>query len=180
MTGLDPLKDRILEVACILTDGDLGHMQKGPSLVLHCPKKELEEMGSWCREHHGKSGLTQACLRSCMTASDAEQRIIAFLKLNGVGAKEAVLAGNSVHMDKEFLRREMPELIEFLHYRILDISSIKVVAKSWFPRVAPPKKRYRHRALADIQESIEELAYYRKQIFRDLEDSLTSRDNAPS
>ncbi|CDJ29018.1 oligoribonuclease, putative [Eimeria mitis] len=166
MTGLDPLKDRILEVACILTDGELKHMEEGPSFVLHCPKRELEEMGSWCREQHGKSGLTEACIRASMSARDAEQQIIAFLIRNGVCAKEAVLAGNSIHMDKEFLRKEMPELLDFLHYRILDVSSIKVIARSWFPAVAPPKKQYTHRALDDIKESIQELAYYREKIFR--------------
>ncbi|CDJ43192.1 oligoribonuclease, putative [Eimeria tenella] len=166
MTGLDPLHDRILEVACILTDGELKYMQEGPCMVLHCPKETLEEMGSWCREQHGNSGLTEACLRATLTAKDAEQRIIAFLKQNSVGAKEAVLAGNSIHMDREFLRKEMPALLEFLHYQILDVSSIKILAQSWFPTVAPPKKLYMHRALDDIKESIQELVYYRNKIFK--------------
>ncbi|CDI83545.1 oligoribonuclease, putative [Eimeria acervulina] len=166
MTGLDPARDRILEVACILTDGELKHMQEGPSMVLHCPKEELEEMGAWCRQQHGNSGLTEACQRATLTARDAEERIIAFLKKNSVGAKEAILAGNSIHMDKEFLRKEMPALLEFLHYRILDVSSIKVIAQRWFPLVAPAKKQYMHRALDDIKESIRELAYYRERIFK--------------
>ncbi|CDJ47936.1 oligoribonuclease, putative [Eimeria brunetti] len=165
MTGLDPRKDRILEVACILTDGQLKRVQEGPTIVLHCPKEVLMEMGPWCQEHHGKSGLTEACMRATTTAAAAEQQIISFLKENGVGTGEAILAGNSIHMDKEFLRNEMPGVLEFLHYRILDVSSIKVLATSWFPGLLPPKKRYMHRALDDIKESIEELRYYRENIF---------------
>ncbi|OEH79891.1 oligoribonuclease, mitochondrial [Cyclospora cayetanensis] len=166
MTGLDPLKDRILEIACILTDGNLEHMQEGPCMILHCPKEELDEMNDWCKEQHGNSGLTEACMRATLTAQDAEKHIIAFLKENNVGMKEAVLAGNSIHMDKEFLRREMPSLLEFLHYQILDVSSIKILAQRWFPSVAPPRKMYLHRALDDIKESIQELAYYRNNLFK--------------
>ena len=110
MTGLDPVKDRILEVSCILTDGALKRMQEGPCMVLHCPKEELDAMGAWCREQHGNSGLTEACMNATLTAQDAEREIISFLKQNHVGEKEAVLAGNSIHMDKEFLRKEMPAL----------------------------------------------------------------------
>ncbi|CDI74393.1 oligoribonuclease, putative [Eimeria praecox] len=201
MTGLDPLTDKILEVACILTDGELKHIQEGPSLVLHCPKSVLDMMGEWCSNQHRSSGLTKACLQSTLTVRDAEKSIIDFLKANNVEEQTAVLAGNSIHvdkeyvrdaeksiidflkannveeqtavlagnsihMDKEFLRREMPELLKFLHYRILDVSSIKIIAERWFPSLAVPKKSYNHRALDDIKESIQELKYYRQNIFQ--------------
>lgn len=166
MTGLDPLTDKILEVACILTDGELKHIQEGPSLVLHCPKSVLDMMGEWCSNQHRSSGLTKACLQSTLTVRDAEKSIIDFLKANNVEEQTAVLAGNSIHVDKEFLRREMPELLKFLHYRILDVSSIKIIAERWFPSLAVPKKSYNHRALDDIKESIQELKYYRQNIFQ--------------
>ncbi|KAL8273482.1 hypothetical protein Esti_002548 [Eimeria stiedai] len=136
MAGLDPQRDRLLEFACVLTDGALQRRQEGPSLVLHCPEEELARMNQWCRDHHGASGLTAACRASSITAQEAERQVLEFLREHGVGEKEACLAGNSVHIDRQFLQREMPALTAFLHYRIVDVSTIKTLASSWLRAAA--------------------------------------------
>ncbi|KAL8444749.1 hypothetical protein Emed_006064 [Eimeria media] len=166
MTGLDPQRDRLMEFACVLTDGALRRREEGPSLVLHCPEEELERMNSWCKEHHGASGLTAACRASRVTAQDAERQVLGFLKQHGIKEKEACLAGNSIHVDRQFLLREMPALTDYLHYRIVDVSTVKILANSWYPEMKGFKKQNTHRALDDIKESIEELAFYREHIFK--------------
>lgn len=166
MTGLDPEKDEILEVACVLTDGALERMQMGPHMVLFCPEDRLHAMGPWCREQHARTGLSAACMRSDVGPREAEEAILGFLKQQGVREGQAVLAGNSVHLDRGFLQRQMPRLVSYLHYRILDVSSLKTIACAWYPDTPQPQKVNRHRAESDILESIDELKYYRTHIFR--------------
>ncbi|KAL8426872.1 hypothetical protein Efla_002480 [Eimeria flavescens] len=166
MTGLDHEKDQLLEFACILTDGRLQQQVEGPHHVLRCPREKLEAMNSWCREHHGRSGLSAACASSSIEAKDTEAAVLQFLQEHHVQPKEAFLAGNSVHVDRQFLLREMPRLMEYLHYRIVDVSTVKVLANAWFPLMPNYKKRATHRALDDIRESIAELRHYKTHIFR--------------
>ncbi|SAM06315.1 hypothetical protein [Absidia glauca] len=124
-------------------------------------------MNAWCVEQHGKSGLTEAVLTSCITTEDAEQKVLQFLEQHLPGLKGSVpLAGNSVHADKRFLEKEMPLIIDYLHYRIIDVSTIKELTKRWYPKAANSLvKKNMHRAMDDIKESIEELKYYRQHVF---------------
>ena len=168
MTGLDISKEQIIEIAVIVTDGDLKHQLKGPNLVVHCPDALLDGMDAWCTKTHGESGLTQRVRESKLTLADAEAQVMEFLeKTCGLKTFTCPLAGNSVHADKIFLHKDMPRLHSFLHYRIVDVSTIKELVKRWMPSdkfKAPPKK-LAHRALEDIEESIEELKFYQKVIF---------------
>ncbi|KAI9358649.1 mitochondrial oligoribonuclease [Zopfochytrium polystomum] len=167
MTGLDINKDRIMEVACIVTDGNLNILERGPDLVLAVPPTLLDTMDAWCTAHHGASGLTAACRASTVTAADAEARLLAVVRRHAPSPRVALLAGNSVHVDREFLKREMPRLVEHLHYRIVDVSTVKELLRRWRPDVldAAPAKRLAHRALDDIEESISELKHYRQWAF---------------
>ncbi|KAJ3307338.1 Oligoribonuclease, mitochondrial [Blyttiomyces sp. JEL0837] len=168
MTGLDLAKDHIMEIACIITDGDLNVVEEGPDLIIHLDKPELDSMNEWCIEHHGKSGLTASCLASTRTLQSVEQEVLAFIKKHIPKANVGVLAGNSVHMDKEFLRKEMPDLLGHLHYRLVDVSTVKELVRRWSPEAYAnaPIKLGKHRALDDILESIKELQYYRKSVFK--------------
>jgi oligoribonuclease len=167
MTGLDPAKERIIEIATILTDGNLVEIGVGPDLVIHQDDAVLAAMDDWNRTHHGASGLTERVKTSTVTDADAEAQTLAFIKEH-VGAKERpVLAGNSIHQDRRFIRKYMPKLDARLHYRMVDVSTIKELARRWFPAIVvkqPPKKDT-HRALDDIRESIEELRFYRANVF---------------
>ncbi|KAL8602392.1 hypothetical protein ACOMHN_022904 [Nucella lapillus] len=178
MTGLNVARDRIIEIACIITSGDLDiiaegpnlviHQPKeGPNLVIHQPKEVMDDMNDWCLQHHAQSGLTKAVLESSITTSEAEQRVLSFVRSH-TEAGWALLAGNSVYMDKLFLQRHMPSLEDYLHYRIVDASSIKELCRRWYPAEfqSIPKKAMAHRALDDIRESIQELRYYRQAIFK--------------
>ena len=167
MTGLDPAKERIIEVATILTDGNLVEIGVGPELVIHQDDAVLAAMDDWNRTHHGASGLTERVKSSTITDADAEAQTLAFLNQH-VGAKERpVLAGNSIHQDRRFIRRYMPKLDARLHYRMVDVSGIKELARRWFPAIIAkqPAKKDTHRALDDIRESLEELRYYRVNVF---------------
>ncbi|KAJ2448788.1 hypothetical protein EV183_005251 [Coemansia sp. RSA 2336] len=167
MTGLDPFHDTIIEIACVVTDGNLNVLEQGESIVIHQPAAVMDAMGEWCQHHHGESGLTQSVLESKTTMADAEAAVLALVKRHCRNPRTAVLAGNSVHSDRVFLSRYMPELTAFLHYRIVDVSSIKELARRWSPQVLaqmPPKKE-KHRALDDILESIAELRFYRQHLF---------------
>ena len=167
MTGLDPEKERIIEIATILTDGNLVEIGVGPDLVIHQDDAVLAAMDEWNRTHHKASGLTEKVKASTVTDGDAEAQTLAFINQH-VGAKERpVLAGNSIHQDRRFIRRYMQKLDARLHYRMVDVSTIKELARRWFPAICAkqPAKKDTHRALDDIRESIEELRFYRANIF---------------
>ncbi|MGN6103929.1 MAG: oligoribonuclease [Kofleriaceae bacterium] len=167
MTGLDPAKERIIEVATILTDGNLHEIGTGPDLVIHQPDEVLAAMDDWNKSHHGASGLIDRVKSSTVTDGDAEAQTLAFLNAH-VGPKDRpVLAGNSIHQDRRFIRRYMPRLDARLHYRMVDVSTIKELARRWYPQAIArqPAKKDTHRALDDIRESIEELRYYRANVF---------------
>ncbi|XP_058838207.1 oligoribonuclease [Topomyia yanbarensis] len=167
MSGLDVDNDKILEVACIVTNKNLEYLEPGLNLVIHEPESVLQSMNEWCKVNHSKTGLLQAVRDSRIGLSDAEQTILDVVKKH-CPEKACPLAGNSVYMDRMFLSRYMPRLNEFLHYRIVDVSSLKELCKRWngaiFSRVPP--KELRHRALEDIEESIKELQYYRQYMFQ--------------
>ncbi|KAJ8412590.1 hypothetical protein AAFF_G00129260 [Aldrovandia affinis] len=167
MTGLDIEKDHIIEMACIITDSDLNILAEGPHLIIKQPDELLDGMSDWCKEHHGKSGLTQAVRDSKMSLQQAEYEFLSFVR-DHTPPGHCPLAGNSVHADKKFLDKYMPQFMRHLHYRIIDVSTIKELCRRWFPeeyKLAPHKKAS-HRALDDIQESIKELKFYRANIFK--------------
>lgn len=170
MTGLDPAKERIIEVATILTDGQLVEIAVGPDLVIHQSDEVLGAMDDWNKKHHGGSGLVDRVKASTVTEGDAEAQTLELLKKH-CGAKDRpVLAGNSIHQDRRFIRRYMPALDARLHYRMVDVSTVKELARRWFPQLVakiPPKKET-HRALDDIRESIDELRWYRQHVFAQL------------
>ncbi|KAJ3311698.1 Oligoribonuclease, mitochondrial [Boothiomyces sp. JEL0838] len=166
MTGLDLKKDRIIELACIITDGELSQIIKGPEIIINQPESLMNSMNEWCTEHHGKSGLTRAVLESKITTKEAEDELLDFIKTHIPDWQKGVLAGNSIHVDRQFLCQEMPRVIEHLHYRIIDVSTVKELSKRWYPNLPPLKKGLAHRALEDIMESIKELEYYRKNVFK--------------
>lgn len=166
MTGLDPDRDRILEIAVVLTDGQLGEIHEGPDLVVHQSDAVLAAMDEWNTTHHGESGLVELVKRSALDESEVARQVLTWLR-ERCPAGVAPLAGNSVHQDRAFLRRWMPELHDFLHYRNVDVSTLKELLRRWRPEIlasAPPKGGS-HRALGDIRESIAELVHYRKTAF---------------
>jgi oligoribonuclease len=167
MTGLNLQKDRIIEIACILTDASLETRIRGPQLVIHQPDSLLTTMNDWCIEHHGKSGLTDLVRNSTINTADAESQVLKFIKQHIPEQKAGILAGNSVHVDRQFLCQEMPELIEHLHYRIVDVSTIKELVSNWCPKIRKFSKKEAHRALDDIEESIAELLYYKTLAFQE-------------
>ncbi|MGE0545418.1 MAG: oligoribonuclease [Kofleriaceae bacterium] len=167
MTGLEPAKERIIEMATILTDGNLVEIAVGPDLVIHQSDELLAAMDDWNKKHHGSSGLTERVRASAITEGDAEAQTLAFINAH-VGAKDRpVLAGNSIHQDRRFVRRYMPTLDARLHYRMVDVSTVKELARRWYPQIAAkqPTKNETHRALDDIRESIDELRFYRASVF---------------
>jgi oligoribonuclease len=177
MTGLDLTRDRLIEVAVVVTDSELRVLDPGLDLVIHAEDADLEGMADVVTEMHAKSGLTEAVRASTLTLADAEQQVLAYVKRWVPERRTAPLCGNSIGTDRGFLARDMPELDDHLHYRMVDVSSIKELARRWFPRVyfAQPAKGLAHRALADIVESIRELAYYRRTLFVDTPGPSTSQ-----
>jgi oligoribonuclease len=167
MSGLDVERCRILEIAALVTDSELGVVAEGPDLVIHQDESVLAAMDAWNTEHHGASGLTASVRASPIDLAEAERRVLEFVALH-CKPNTAPLAGNSVWMDRLFLRRYMPRLEAYLHYRIVDVSTIKELVRRWTPGVAAraPAKSERHRALEDIRESVAELAFYRREAFR--------------
>jgi len=166
MSGLVPERDRILEVAMVVTDSELNVIAEAPVLVLHQPDEVLDAMDSWNRSTHGKSGLVDKVRASRLTEAEAEARLIEFLKPI-VPERVAPLCGNTVHQDRRFMALYLPAFDAYLHYRIVDVSTLKELAKRWYPEVlAGVAKEGRHEALADIQESIEELRHYRRVFLR--------------
>ncbi len=166
MTGLDLVADALIEVAALVTDSQLNVLGTGVDVVIRPPDAAVEQMGDVVREMHTASGLLEE-LPGGMTLEEAEAAVLDYVRTWVPDARKAPLAGNSVATDRGFLTRDMPTLEGHLHYRIVDVSSIKELARRWYPRVyfASPAKRGGHRALADIQESIEELKYYREALF---------------
>lgn len=172
MTGLQTT-DRIIEIAVIITDGQLNEVDEGIEFVIQTDKEVLDKMGEWCVKQHGSSGLTQACIDSPHTHEDVHQKVAEYIKKWIPERGAGVLAGSSVHADKAFLLREMPDITRHLSYRIVDVSSVKELCKRWFPSIEKLNKRQRggiessHRALDDIRGSIRELKFYREHMFID-------------
>ena len=166
MTGLDLGADALIEVAALVTDFELNVLGEGLDVIIKPPQEALDQMIEFVRSMHEKSGLLDE-LASGTTLADAEAQVLAYIKEHCPDGSRPPLAGNTVATDRAFLARDMPALESFLHYRIVDVSSIKELSRRWYPRAyfAAPTKRGNHRALADIQESIEELRYYREAVF---------------
>lgn len=164
MTGLDPKIDTILEIATIITDGNLNIIAEGPNIVIHQPDVVLDGMDEWNTTHHGASGLTAKVRASEITMAEAEQQTLDFIRLY-VPERSSPLCGNSIHQDRRFLVPYMPELEAYVHYRNIDVSTIKELGRRWYPGIRAPLKEAEHLALADIRESIKELAFYRKNYF---------------
>lgn len=165
MSGLDVDECKILEIATIVTDSNLEVVAEGPELVIHQSDQVLEAMDEWNTKHHGESGLTEAVRESTVSVADAERKTLEFIR-RYCRENKAPLCGSSVWQDRRFLSRYMPKLEAFLHYRIIDVSSIKEVVQRWYSdEVSPPKKGGSHRALDDIRESIQELRFYRQHVF---------------
>jgi oligoribonuclease len=167
MTGLDLQRDALIEIAVLVTDGDLKVLGDGVDLVIHADEAALAAMPDIVREMHAKSGLTDAVRASTVTVEQAEQAALEYVRKHVPDPRTAPLAGNSIATDRGFLARDMPQLDAHLHYRMVDVSSIKELCRRWYPRVfyAKPEKGLAHRALADIEESIRELDYYRHTLF---------------
>jgi oligoribonuclease len=167
MTGLDLDKDKLIEVAALVTDPELRVLGEGVDLVIHADDAALDAMPEIVREMHAKSGLTEEVRRSTITMAEAEEVVLAYIREFVPNPRSTPLCGNSIATDRGFLARDMPALDSFLHYRMIDVSSIKELARRWYPRVyfGQPPKGLAHRALADIRESIRELEYYRRTIF---------------
>jgi oligoribonuclease len=167
MTGLDPSRDRIVEIATLVTDDELAVVAEGPDLVVHQPPELLAGMVDVVREMHTRSGLLPEIEASTLTLEEAGAQTLAFIREHVPDPRTVPLCGNSIGTDRRFLAAQLPEIEEHLHYRSVDVSSIKELARRWYPKIllAAPRKAGSHRALGDIQESIEELRYYRDRLF---------------
>ena len=166
MTGLDPNQQTIIEIATLITDADLNIIAKGPSLAIGHDQKTLSNMEAWSLKTHTKSGLLDKVTRSKITMQRAEEESLAFITLYCFPQKSP-LCGNSIGHDRRFLERYMPRLFAYLHYRNIDVSTVKELVRRWYPKngSAEPKKKTRHIALDDIYESIEEMKFYRERYF---------------
>jgi len=165
MTGLHPEVDVIIEIATLVTDRDLNILATGPMLAVHQPDEVLERMDEWCQTTHGKSGLTERVRQSTVTIEDATAQTLEFLQ-HWVPKGKSPLCGNSIGHDRRFVRKYMPEFEDFLHYRLIDVSTIKELVRRWYPNsVRPPRKQGNHLALDDIRESVAELKWYREHVF---------------
>lgn len=167
MTGLDPDRHVIVEIATLLTDDNLELVAEGPELVITQPPEAMAEMDDFVRKMHTKSGLLEQIEASTVTLEDAAAQTLAFLKEHIPEARTVPLCGNSIGTDRRFLAKHTPEIEEFLHYRSVDVSTIKELSRRWYPPAFEnaPKKALGHRALDDIRESVSELAYYRSAVF---------------
>src|SRR5580692_531101 len=181
MTGLDLERDALIEIACLVTDGALDVLDEGLDLVIKPPPEALDQMEDVVRVMHTASGLLTE-LAAGVTLAEAQDQVLAYVRKHISEPRRVPLAGNSIATDRVFIARDMPELDAFLHYRMVDVSSIKELARRWYPRTyfASPLKHGGHRALADIRESIQELRYYREAIFvpQPGPDSATAREIA--
>lgn len=184
MTGLDVYKDNIIEICCIITDGDMNLLHEGYESVIHVDKEILDSMDPWCVNQHGSSGLTQKVLESKKTLKEVEEELLDYVQTYTKKGK-AVLAGNTVHMDRAFMMRELPKVIDHLHYRIIDVSSFFEFGRRHNPELINqcPKKRNSHTARDDILESIAQLAWFRDHYMigpetqKILEDAKTHKEN---
>jgi oligoribonuclease len=178
MTGLDLARDALIEIACLVTDGELNLLDEGIDEVIKPPPEALDQMADVVRNMHTASGLLNV-LASGITLAEAQERVLDYVRKHVKEPRKAPLCGNSIATDRSFLARDMPELDAYLHYRMVDVSSIKELARRWYPRsyFASPLKTGGHRALADIKESVRELQYYREAIFvpKPGPDSVTAR-----
>ena len=166
MSGLDPELHTILEIATIVTDNDLHIVAEGPVRAIHQPESVLAAMDDWNREHHAASGLTERVRASTHSLAEAEQETLHFVQ-RYCAERSSPLCGNSIHQDRRFLVRYMPRLDAYLHYRNIDVSTVKELVRRWYPNgPPPPEKRHAHLALDDIRESIDELRFYRQHVFR--------------
>jgi len=167
MTGLDLARDALVEVAVLVTDADLRQVDEGLDVVIHVADDVLDAMLPVVHDMHQNSGLTQLVRESTVTLGQAERLVVDYVRSHVPEARVAPLCGNSIATDRGFLARDMPELDAHLHYRMIDVSSLKELARRWYPRVywAQPAKGLAHRALADIKESVQELQYYRRTLF---------------
>ena len=166
MTGLDPDRDVILEIATLVTTANLDVVAEGPVLAIHQPEPVLGAMDDWNREHHGASGLVERVRASRLAVGDAEAQTLEFVRRH-VAERTSPLCGNSIWQDRRFLARYMPALERYLHYRNVDVSTVKELVRRWYPDgPAPPEKKHAHLALDDIRESIDELRFYRTHMFR--------------
>lgn len=167
MTGLDLVNDALIEIAALVTDSELNVLGEGLDVVIHADDEALDNMPDVVRDMHAHSGLTDEVRRSTVTIAEAERLVLDYVREHVPDPRTAPLAGNSIGTDRGFIARDMPELDGHLHYRMVDVSSVKELVRRWYPRVyyAKPEKGLAHRALADITESIAELAYYRKTAF---------------
>jgi oligoribonuclease len=166
MTGLDLERDALIEIACLVTDGALNVLGEGLDLVIKPPPEALDQMEDVVRVMHTTSGLLDE-LAAGITLAEAQDQVLSYVRRYIAEPRRVPLAGNSIATDRVFIARDMPELDAYLHYRMVDVSSIKELARRWYPRAyfASPLKRGGHRALADITESIQELRYYRETVF---------------
>ncbi len=171
MTGLEPEHDTIIEMATIVTDGSLNIIAEGPNLVIHQPDHIMDHMNDWCKKYHGDSGLTQRVKESPISLKQAEQLTLDFIRKH-VSEGVAPLCGNSIHQDRRFLVKYMPRLEAWLHYRNVDVSTVKEMVKRWYPNQPVWRKQGAHLALDDILESIEELKHYRKVNFKPSDENL--------
>ncbi|MGH9088639.1 MAG: oligoribonuclease [Acidimicrobiales bacterium] len=185
MTGLDPSRHTIVEIATLVTDDDLSIVAEGPDLVVSATEAELAAMNDVVREMHGNSGLLDAIRSSTFSLADAGAATLEFLRQHIPEPGTVPLAGNSIGMDRRFLAVQLPEVEHYLHYRSIDVSTLKELSRRWLPEAASgtPRKRGAHRAMGDIKESLAELAYYRRAIFRAPEgsaDGATAASRSPS
>jgi oligoribonuclease len=167
MTGLDPVRNVIIEIATLVTDDDLAIVAEGPDLVVHQPDDALAQMDQFVTDMHNKSKLTDAVRASTLTLEEAGAQTLAFIKEHAPEPGTVPLCGNSIGTDRRFLAAYLPEIENWLHYRSVDVSTVKELVRRWYPQVRAgrPKKIGAHRALDDIRESIEELRYYRERVF---------------
>jgi oligoribonuclease len=181
MTGLNITSDALVEVACVVTDGELKELDEGIDVVIKPPAEALDQMPELVREMHTHSGLLDE-LASGITLAEAQDQVLAYVRGHVAEARKSPLCGNSIATDRAFIARDLPRLDDYLHYRMIDVSSIKELARRWYPRAyfASPAKVGGHRALADIRESIAELRYYREAVFVPMPgpDTATARDIA--
>jgi len=169
MTGLDPEREVIIEIATIITDSELNILNEGPCMAIHQDDEFLDRMDEWNTKTHGSSGLVQRVRDSQISVAEAERQTLEFIK-QYVPENTSPLCGNSIGQDRRFLDRSMKELTDFLHYRNIDVTSVKELVRRWFPSGPKlPKKSESHMALIDIRESIEELIFYRKHFFLDFD-----------
>jgi oligoribonuclease len=167
MTGLDPSRHTIVEIACLITDDELTIVAEGPDLIVQASEAQLAEMDDFVRAMHTRSGLLEAMAESTLTLADAGAQTLAFLRTHIPEAGTVPLAGNSIGTDRRFLATQLPAIEEYLHYRSVDVSTIKELSRRWYPAALKeaPTKKGGHRALLDIRESVAELAYYRGAVF---------------